>query len=319
MKIVVLDGFTLNPGDISWDQLEKLGTVTIYDRTPEELIVSRIGDAEIVVTNKTPLSSDTIRQCPAIRFIAVLATGFNVVDIEYAKQKGIPVSNIPTYGTKAVAQFVFALLLEGCHHVQRHSDAVFSGRWSTGEDFCFWDFPLIELAGKTMGIVGCGRIGQDVARVASSFGMSVLGYDAHTSPEKVNELCDMVSFENLLANSDVISLHCPLNEGTYQLINDTTLSKMKDGVILINTSRGPLINEVALASALNNGKVSFAAVDVVSKEPIQHDNPLLHAKNIIITPHIAWAPKESRQRLMDVAVSNINAFLAGKPQNVVNG
>ncbi|WP_332447262.1 D-2-hydroxyacid dehydrogenase [Sphaerochaeta sp.] len=315
MHIVILDGYTENPGDLSWDGFSALGTLTVYDRTKPEQILTRIGDAEIVITNKTPLDENTIMQAPNIRYIGVLATGYNVVDVNAATKKGIVVSNIPTYGTDAVAQFAFALLLEIAHHVQHHSDAVKQGRWTSCPDFCFWDYPLIELAGKTMGIIGYGRIGRATARIARAFGMQVIAYDVMQNPD-----CQDVyrSLDELLAQSDVISLHCPLFEETRGIINKDSIARMKDGVIILNNSRGPLIVEQDLADALNRGKVYAAGLDVVSSEPIAEDNPLLSAKNCLITPHISWAPKESRQRLMDIAVENLKAFLVGKSRNVVN-
>ncbi|MBG0766365.1 MAG: D-2-hydroxyacid dehydrogenase [Spirochaetaceae bacterium] len=315
-KIVILDGYTENPGDLSWDGFAELGDVTVYDRTPDDLIAQRIADADIIITNKTPLTRETIRNAEKIRYIGVLATGYNVVDILAAKECGVVVTNIPTYGTDAVAQFVFALLLEICHHVQRHSDAVKDGRWSKAPDFCFWDYPLIELAGKTMGIIGYGRIGQATGRIAKAFGMRVIAYDSYQNPELKDTY---VSLDTLLSESDVIALHCPLFPETEGIINKESIKKMKDGVILINNSRGPLIVEQDLAEALNSGKIAAAGLDVVSSEPIKEDNPLLQAKNCLITPHISWAPKESRQRLMDIAVGNLKAFLAENPENVVNG
>ena len=318
MKIVVLDGYTLNPGDISWEGLEALGEVTVYDRTKPEEVVERIGDAEVVYTNKTPITRDTLDQCGNIRFIGVLATGYNIIDIEAAKEKGIPVSNIPTYGTAAVSQFAIALLLELCHHIGEHSDAVKNGEWTSNPDWCFWKYPLVELAGKTMGIFGFGRIGQDTGKIAQALGMKVLAFDAYKRPELESETCRYADLDTLLAESDVISLHCPLFPDTEGIINKDTIAKMKTGVMIINDSRGPLIVEEDLRDALNSGKVAGAALDVVSTEPIKMDNPLLSAKNVILTPHIAWAPKESRQRLMDIAVENLQCFVDGTPQNVVN-
>lgn len=318
MKIVILDGYTENPGDLSWEGIEKLGDLVVYDRTAPELIVERIGDAEAVYTNKTPITEETIEACPNLKFIGVLATGYNVVDTCAAKSAGIIVSNIPTYGTDAVAQYVFALLLELCHHVGEHSDCVKTGEWTNNVDWCFWNYPLVELAGKTMGIIGFGRIGQLTAKIAIAFGMNVLAFDEYPNANFKLENCRYVALEELLANSDVISLHCPLFPSTEGIINKESIAKMKDGVKIINTSRGPLIVEEDLRDALNSGKVSGAAVDVVSTEPIKMDNPLLAAKNIIITPHIAWAPKESRQRLMDVAIDNLKAYISSNPQNVVN-
>lgn len=318
MKIVVLDGYTLNPGDISWEGMEALGEVTVYDRTKEDEIVARIGDADVVYTNKTPITKETLDACPNVKFIGVLATGYNIVDIDAAKEKGIPVSNIPTYGTAAVSQFAIALLLELCHHIGEHSQAVKAGDWSSNPDWCFWNYPLVELAGKTMGIIGFGRIGQDTGKIAQALGMKVLAYDAFQKPELESETCKYADLDTLFAESDVISLHCPLFPSTQGIINKENIAKMKDGVMIINDSRGPLIVEEDLRDALNSGKVAGAAVDVVSTEPIQMDNPLLDAKNCIITPHIAWAPKESRQRLMNIAVDNLKCYAEGKPQNVVN-
>ncbi len=311
MKIVILDGYTENPGDLSWEGLEKLGELTVYEHTKADEIISRIGDAELVITNKTPISAETFAACPQIKYVGVLATGYNVVDVDAACERGIVVTNIPTYGTQAVAQYVFALLLELCHHVGHHNNAVQQGRWTKGRDFCFWDYPLIELAGKTMGIIGYGRIGRAAAAIARAFGMKVIAYDAFGSGD------ELVSLEELLAQSDVISLHCPLTKENTGLINKDTIAQMKDGVMIINTARGPLINEADLREALLAGKVQGAALDVVSVEPIREDNVLLGIENCLITPHIAWAPKESRQRLMDVAVKNLESFLAGTPVNNV--
>lgn len=318
MKIVVLDGYTENPGDLSWGEMEELGEVTVYDRTPPELIVERIGDAEAVYTNKTPVSKSTLEACPDIKYIGVLATGYNVVDVEAAKEKGIPVSNIPAYGTEAVAQFTIALLLELCHHIGAHSQCVMKGEWTRSEDFCFWNYPLTELAGKTMGIIGFGRIGQATAKIAQALGMDVLACSRNRDESLESETCRYTDLDELLANSDVISLHCPLSPDTQGIINKETISKMKDNVMLLNSSRGPLIVEEDLMEALNSGKVGGAAVDVISVEPMKEDNPLLKAKNCIITPHIAWAPKETRQRLMDIAVDNLRSYMEGQPGNIVN-
>ncbi|MDI9440806.1 MAG: D-2-hydroxyacid dehydrogenase [Bacillota bacterium] len=315
-KIVVLDGYTLNPGDLSWEGLEQLGDLTVYDRTSEDQIVSRIGDAEYVFVNKVPITRATLDACPNVKFIGVLATGYNIVDVEAAKEKGIIVSNVPTYGTDSVAQFVFALLLEICHHVGHHSQAVFEGRWTTNQDWCFWDYPLIELAGKTMGIIGFGRIGRATARIARAFGMEVVAHDNYAAGD--TDGFRLVELDELLATSDVISLHVPLTPETKGLINKETIAKMKDGVIIINTARGPLIVEEDLKAALDSGKVYAAGLDVVSVEPIRKDNVLLTCKNVFLTPHIAWAPKESRQRLMDITVENLRQFMAGNPINVVN-
>lgn len=318
MKIVILDGYTENPGDLSWEGFEKLGQVTVYDRTPADEIVERIGDAEIVITNKTPISAETLQTCRGIKYVGVLATGYNVVDVTTAKEKGIVVSNIPTYGTAAVAQFAIALLLEICHHIGEHSAAVLRGDWTSNQDWCFWNYPLIELAGKTMGIIGFGKIGQATAKIAQALGMKVVAYDEYQNPALESETCQYVTLDELLAQSDTISLHCPLFPSTQGIINKDSIAKMKDGVIIVNNSRGPLIVEQDLADALNSGKVAGAGCDVVSSEPIQADNPLLKAKNAILTPHISWAPKESRQRLMDIAVQDLEAFLDGNPINVVN-
>lgn len=316
-KIVVLDGYTENPGDLSWDSLASLGELTVYDRTPAEKIVERIGDAEIVFTNKTPVSRETLDACPSVKYIGVLATGYNVVDYVAAKEKGIPVTNIPNYGTEAVGQFAIAMLLEICHHIGHHNNAVHEGRWENNEDFCFWDYPLIELAGKTIGIIGFGRIGQVTGRIAKAMGMKVIAYDVNQS-DSGREIAEYTDMDTLLRTSDVIALHCPLFPETEGIINKDTIAKMKDGVIIINNSRGQLIAEQDLADALNSGKVYAAAVDVVSSEPIKGNNPLLKAKNCIITPHISWASKESRQRLMDIAVDNLRQYLNGNPVNVVN-
>jgi len=317
MKIVILDGYALNPGDLSWEKFEALGDVTVYDRTAPGDIAAHIGGAEIVIVNKTPITRETLETCPQIRYIGVLATGYNVVDTAAAKEKGVAVTNIPTYGTTAVAQFVFALLLEICHHAGAHAQAVTDGEWTRCPDFSFWKFPLMELTGKTIGIIGFGRIGQKTAEIASAFGMTVLAYDEYQTDEG-RRLGKYVPLEELLRSADVISLHCPLLPATQKLINKNTISQMKDGVIIINTSRGPLIDEMDLREALDSGKVYAAGLDVVSAEPVAADNPLLGAKNCFITPHIAWAPLESRARLMNIAVANLRAFLDGAPVNVVN-
>lgn len=316
-KIIVLDGYTENPGDLSWDPLAALGELTVYDRTPAEKIIERIGDAEIVFTNKTPVSRETLDACPTVKYIGVLATGYNVVDYVAAKEKGILVTNVPTYGTEAVGQFAIAMLLEICHHIGHHNNAVHEGRWENNEDWCFWDYPLIELAGKTMGIIGFGRIGQVTGRIAKAMGMKVIANDKNEN-ESGREIGEYTDLDTLLRTSDVIALHCPLFPETEGIINKDTIAKMKDGVIILNNSRGQLIVEQDLADALNSGKVYSAAVDVVSSEPIKGDNPLLKAKNCIITPHISWASKESRQRLMDIAVDNLKQYLNGNPVNVVN-
>ena len=317
MKIVMLDGYTENPGDLSWAGFEALGQVTVYDRTPAAEILARAKGAEILLTNKTPLSAETLAALsPELRYIGVLATGYNVVDTAAARAQGVPVCNIPTYGTTAVAQFVMALLLELCHHVGDHSRSVKAGDWSRCPDFCYWNSPLIELAGKTFGVIGYGRIGRAAARLAAAFGMEVLACDTHASGS--DDTARLVPLEELLEKSDVISLHCPLFESNRGMINRESIARMKDGVLLINTSRGPLIDEAALAEALHSGKVAGAGLDVLETEPARPENPLLAEPNCLITPHIAWAPKESRQRLMNIAVDNLSAWLAGRPQNVVN-
>ena len=321
MKIVILDGYTENPGDLSWEGLEKLGDLTVYDRTSltdVQEVIDRIGDAEIVFTNKTPMPREVFDTCTNIRYVGVLATGYNVVDVDAAKEKNIPVCNIQTYGTAAVGQFAIALLLEICHHVGHHDKAVHEGRWENNPDWCFWDYPLIELDGKVMGIIGYGRIGQATGRIAQALGMKVLAYDAYRNPALESETCQYADLDEVLAKSDVIALHCPLFSETEGMINRESIAKMKDGVIILNNSRGPLIVEKDLAEALNSGKVAAAGLDVVSTEPIKGENPLLKAKNCILTPHISWAPKESRQRLMDIAVDNLEAFLRKEAQNVVN-
>lgn len=320
MKITILDGYTENPGDLSWDWLGEFGETDVYDRTPPDdaEVIQRIGDADIVLTNKTPISGAALAACPGVRYISVLATGYNIVDVAEARKRGIPVSNVPGYGTASVAQFAIALLLEICHHAAHHSDAVHEGRWEHNPDWCFWDYPLIELAGKTMGIIGFGRIGQTTGRIARALGMEVLAY-SRTEREDGRKLAEYVDLDTLLRKSDVIALHCPLFPETEGIINRDTIAKMKEGVILINNSRGGLVVERDLADALNSGKVYAAGLDVVSAEPIRADNPLLSAKNCLITPHISWAPKESRQRIMDCTRDNLRAYIAGKPVNVVNG
>ncbi len=320
MKIVVLDGYTENPGDLSWEELGKLGELTVYDRTSyseSPLIAERIGDAEIVVINKTPISRETIDRCPNIRLIAVLATGYNVVDYRYAAEKGIPVVNVPTYGTASVSQYSIALLLEICHHIGHHSESVHAGNWASNADWCYWDYPLIELDNKTIGIIGFGRIGQQEGCIARAMGMRVLAYDLYPN-EKGRAIGAYVDLATLLAESDVITLHCNLTPENTGLINRETIAKMKNGAILINNARGQLIVEEDVAEALNSGKLAAAGLDVVYTEPIREDNPLLKAKNCIITPHISWAPVESRQRIMDCTVDNIKAYLAGSPIHVVN-
>lgn len=320
MKIVVLDGYTENPGDISWEPLEKLGELKVYDRTAYEesdLIPERIGDAQIVVINKTPISRKTIDRCPGIKAIAVLATGYNVVDYEYAKEKGIPVLNVPVYGTDNVSQFAVGLLLELCSHIGLHSQTVKNGEWVDNADWCYWKTPLVEVSGKTAGIIGLGRIGVNTAKILNAMNVHVLAYDTFES-EAGKQQAEYTSLDELLERSDFIFLHCPLFPATREIINKNNIAKMKDGVFIINNSRGALINEKDLDEALKSGKVGGAAVDVVSTEPIRKDNLLLKAPNCIITPHISWATKEARERIMQTTTENIRSVLDGKPVNVVN-
>ena len=312
MKIVVLDGYAANPGDLEWKAMETLGELTVYDRSTPGEVDERIGDAEIVLVNKVEMTREHMRNAKNLKYIGVLATGYNIVDIAAAKELGIVVTNIPAYSTDSVAQLVFALLLEITHHVGHHNAAVHAGRWSNNADFCFWDYPLTELADKTMGVIGYGRIGRRVGEIARAFGMNVLAYTrTPRDPE-------CVPLDELLAKSDVISLHCPLFPDTKQLINHETIAKMKEGAILINTSRGPVVDDDALAEALKSGKLYAAASDVAAIEPIPADNPLLGLKNMIFTPHFGWATAEARVRLMDISVYNVKAFIEGNPVNVVN-
>lgn len=320
MKIVVLDGYTENPGDISWAPLEALGEVTVYDRTAYEespLIAERIGDAEVVVMNKTPISKETIDKCPNLKAIAVLATGYNVIDYDYAKEKGIPVMNVPVYGTDNVSQFAIGLLLELCSHIGLHSDSVHAGEWANNVDWCYWHTPLVEVSGKTAGIIGLGRIGINTGKILKAMNVNVLAYDAFQS-EAGKEVATYVELDELLAKSDFIFLHCPLFPSTQGIINKDNIAKMKDGVFIINNSRGPLVVEEDLLEALKSGKVGAAAVDVVSTEPIKKDNVLLGAPNCIITPHISWATKEARERIMNTTAENIKSYIDGAPINVVN-
>lgn len=318
MKIVVLDARALNPGDLSYDCLKQFGEVTLYQHTDsEEETIQRIADHQIILVNKVPITERILEACPDIRLICVQATGYNVVDSTACAKRNIPVTNVPSYGTAAVAQFTLALMLELCHRVGHHDHVVHQGKWCNCTSFCFWDTPQMELAGKTLGIIGFGRIGQAVAKLANAFGMRVLAY-TRTPREEHKALADCVDLEALLEHSDFISLHCPLFQDNEKMINEASIGKMKDGAILINTARGGLLDESAVAAALRSGKLGAAAVDVLSEEPMKQENPLLSAPNCIITPHIAWAPKESRQRLLDCVVENIRAFLSGSPQNVVN-
>ena len=319
MKIVVLDGYTLNPGDLSWDALKQLGELVVYDRTYADKVVERAAGAEIIFTNKTPVSEDTLNQLPSLKFIGVLATGFNIVNTEVAKTRAVIVSNVPGYGTSSVVQMTFALLLELCHHVQRHSDTVMDGKWSSSADWCYWDFPLVELSGKTIGIIGFGRIGQQVGDVATAFGMNIIGNSRTQTDQSRRKNFKWASIPELLKQSDVVSIHCPLFPETKGLINKESLKWMKKSSFLLNTSRGPIIVDEDLADALNNDLIAGAGIDVLSVEPPSKDNPLFKAKNCIITPHIAWATKEARARLMNITVKNLAAFLNGNPVNVVNG
>lgn len=314
MKIVIMDGHALNPGDLSWDFLKEFGTVTYYDRTiGQALTIERIGNADIILLNKTPITDSILVACPNLKLICILATGYNVVDCGAAARRGIPVCNVPGYGTDSVAQFTFALLLELCCHVGLHSQSVHAGEWTTSPDFCYWKTPQMELAGKTMGIIGFGSIGRAVGKIAEALGMRVLAYSRNRRGE-----ANYVDLHTLLAQSDVVSLHCPLFPETKHIINADALTLMKDGAILLNTARGPLIDEAAVADALRSGKLRGAAMDVVDNEPIPSDSPLLSAPNCIITPHMAWAPIEARQRILDITAENIRGFLEGRPTNVVN-
>lgn len=316
MKIVILDAYAANPGDLSWDEFVALGDLTVYDRTAQEDAAARIGDAEVVFINKVRLTDEIFAACPNLKLVSILATGYNIVDLAAAKRRGITVCNVPGYSTRAVVQMTFALLLEICQQVGLHSGAVHTGRWQTCPDFCFWDRPLIELDGKTMGIVGYGAIGSAVGTVAQALGMKLLVTARHEKP--VPEGARFVSLPELLAQSDVVSLHCPQTAENARMIDAGALAQMKDGAILLNTARGGLLDEQAVADALRSGKLLAAGMDVVSAEPIRADNPLLTAPNCFLTPHIAWAPLETRRRLQAISAENLRAFLAGKPQNVVN-
>lgn len=314
MKIVILDGNALNPGDLSWEWLKEFGSYTFYERSfGQAQIIERIGDADVILLNKTPITEDVLNSCPNLKLICVLATGYNVVDCKAAAARNIPVCNVPGYGTNAVAQFTFALLLELCNHVGLHSDSVHSGEWTRCPDFCYWKTPQMELYGKTFGIIGYGTIGRAVGKIAEAMGMHVLAY-SRTHYEGT----DYVSLDELLARSDIVSLHAPLFEETRHIINRETIAKMKDGAILINTARGPLIDEAAVAEALHSGKLRGAAMDVVDEEPIPATSRLLSAPNCIITPHMAWAPLEARQRILDITAKSIRAFLRNEKENVVN-
>lgn len=318
--MIVLDGYTLNPGDLTWKGLEQFGDLKVYDRTNfnPKTIIETIGDADVVFTNKVPLSKEVLTRVPNLKYIGVLATGYNIIDIETANDLNILVTNIPDYGTASVAQFTMGLLLEMCHHIGDHNQAVKDGEWTKSLDFCFWKTPLMELSGKTMGIIGFGRIGQATAKVAQAFGLNILAYNRSKDYSLESDTCRYVELDELFGKSDIISLHCPLTESTEGIINKHNISKMQDGVMLINTSRGGLIVEADLKEGLNSEKIAYAAVDVVSSEPIKEDNPLLKAKNCIITPHIAWATKESRTRMMGIVSDNLKAYISGTPINVIN-
>jgi len=318
MKIVVLDGHTLNPGDLSWQGLEALGDCTVHDRTEADRTLPRATGAEVLLTNKTVLSGAILDELPDCRYIGVLATGYNIVDIDAAARSQIVVTNVPTYSTRSVAQMVFAHVLNLTQHVGHHSRTVEEGRWAKSPDFCYWDYPLIELADKTMGIIGLGRIGRTTANLARAFGMNVIGYDSDPDACQAAE-CTPVELDEVFSSSDIVTLHCPLTDQTEGIVNAERLATMKPTAFLINTSRGPLVDQHALADALNNDRIAGAGIDVLCTEPPTGDNPLPTAKNCYITPHIAWATREARARLMATAIENVKAFLSGAPENVVNG
>ena len=317
MKIVILDGHAVNPGDLNWDFLNQFGHVTVYERTPVDQVAARIADADIVLTNKSPITEAILEACPNLKLVCVLATGYNVVDCAATAKRGIPVCNVPDYGTAAVAQFTYALLLDLCHKVAHHAQTVRDGKWCDCPDFCYWETPQMELAGKTLGIIGFGRIGRAVGKIAKAFGMDVIAYNRSQCDEG-RAIGTYVSLEKLLATADIISLHCPLTAENTGMINADTISKMKDGAILINTARGPLVDEAAIAAALESGKLRGFACDVISAEPMAQTNPLKSAPNCIVTPHMAWAPIESRKRIQDCTLRSIQAFLDGHPINTVN-
>ncbi|MHC1725963.1 MAG: D-2-hydroxyacid dehydrogenase [Syntrophobacteraceae bacterium] len=318
MHIVVTDGFTLNPGDNPWDQIEQMGDLTVYDRTAPGELIERCGDADILIVNKTQIREPSLEQLPRLRYITVAATGYDVVDVVAAGRRGIPVSNVPIYGTDTVAQYVFSAVLHLCHNISEHDAAVKAGEWTRSPDWCFWKKPLVELAGKTLGVVGFGRIGRRVGDLAHAFGMNVLAYGPNRGADPGYAPFTWVSIEDLFARSDIVSLHCPLTAHNRGFVNRQLLEHMRPSAILINASRGPLVNEEDLAAALNAGTITAAAVDVVAVEPIRPGNPLLSARNLVITPHMAWATIEARQRLMAITADNLRAFQAGRPQNVVN-
>lgn len=317
MKIVNLDGYTTNPGDLSWDWLNKYGDYTVYDRTNPDEVVDRAKDADVLIINKTPIDADLLSKLPNLKYVGLQSTGYNIIDGAAAREQGITVSNIPAYSTTAVAQLVFAFILQITNKVTMHSDAVYNGEWCDCPDFCFWKAPLAELDGKTIGIIGFGSIGQRVASIAKAFGMNVLVFTPHPKPDKFNDVA-FVDFDRILSDADIITCHCPLNPSTENLINADALSKMKKSAIVINTSRGPVVDDKALADALNNNEIQAAGVDVLRVEPPEASNPLLHAQNCFITPHIAWAGYETRARLMSILEDNLKAFVDGHPQNVVN-
>lgn len=318
MKILVLDGFALNPGDLSWKGIKELGTLVVYDRTEQARIISRIGDADVVVVNKCPISRETIEACPNLKLICVTATGYNTIDLEAAKEKGIVVCNVPTYATESVTQHVFAMLFAITNRIYEHAQSVKMGEWQKAPDFSYRKTPIFEIANQTMGIVGMGRIGQSVARVAKAFGMKVLCYSKHPHPELEDEQLHFVSLEELLSNSDIVSLHCPLTEETENMICKKTIALMKPSAILINTSRGKIINSQDLANALTTGKLGYAAIDVLEEEPPVHGSSLIENSRCLVTPHIAWAPLQARTRCMQIVEENIRAFKEGKPQNVIS-
>lgn len=318
MRIVVLDGHTLNPGDNPWDQVATMGDLTVYERTPVDQVVQRARHAQIVLTNKTPVSAQALAQLPELRFISVLATGYNIVDVEAARKRGIPVSNVPVYGTDSVAQFVFALLLAHCHHVACHDAAIRAGKWHEIGDFSFWETPLIELAGRCMGIVGFGRIGRRVGELAHAFGMLVLAHDLQPGESPAYKPFAWVEQNELFGRADVVSLHCPQTRDNTGFVDRRLLRQMKREAVLINTARGALVNETDLAAALSDGTIAGAALDVVSSEPLPPESPLLSAPNLLLTPHIAWATLAARRRLMEMTATNIRAFLDNTPTNVVN-
>lgn len=317
MKIVNLDGYTTNPGDLSWKCIEKYGELTTYDRTKPEEVVERAKDAEILFINKTPINAEMLKQLPKLKYVGLQSTGYNIIDVKAARELGITVSNIPAYSTNAVAQLVFAFILEITNKVSLHSDSIHNDEWTNCPDFCYWKAPLTELDGKTIGIIGFGSIGQRVAKIAEAFGMNVITYTPHPKPDEFKNI-SFVSFKELMKNSDFVTCHCPLTPETTGIINEYALSLAKKSAVIINTSRGPVVDDKALADALNSGRIQAAGLDVLTTEPPKKDNPILTAKNCLLTPHIAWAGYETRKRLIDLLEENLKAFLNGHPQNVVN-